>query len=340
MENRLVGKRIAAWFARLDRISRRRALTAFAAIVGCLATARAGDAEDEGPPASGMRQHAVALENFTRLHAGLSKAAVDRLLGKVGEHEFTCVDREGVAWQCVEYTVAQQPRYASVAFDLLYRQGLLFSLIDSMDTWNHYKALIGLKPDELEDPQRKKDRLSRTLPAAYDDDSRVREFFRVKSVRGEEIQRTMPQLKERILAEERESQARHKRNPADPGLTAVFVVANLLMPSSIWVTARANHWNAQMIKKFDGNRVAVGMTPEQVEQLFGKPVLSQNVRDAVSVAIYGPKERKNLELVQPYLACRPVLVLFRQGAANRVLSNSFFDQAWQDAAWPELKSLQ
>jgi hypothetical protein len=309
---------------------------AFALLAGGLLPLQAADPEGEGPPASGMRQHAVPLKKFAQLHQKMSKREVDGLLGKPGEHEFTYVDHEGVTWQCVEYTVAESPRDASSAFDLLYREGLLFGVVDSMDAWNHNKALIGLKPDQIEDPGHKAERLRRTPPTAYDDDSPVREFFRVKSLRGDAIARAMPKLTERILAGERESRAREKRNPPDPGLTAVFAATSLLFPSSTAQVARAYHWNAQMMKTFDGNRVTVGMTPANVEALFGKPLLRQELRDGTSAAIYGPRETKNLTIV--HVACMPVLVVYRHAKVTRVLSNLFFDGAWQDTVWPDLKS--
>jgi hypothetical protein len=311
---------------------------AFALLAGGLLPLQAADPEGEGPPASGMRQYAVPLKKFAQLRQKMSKREADSLLGKAGEHEFTYVDHEGVTWQCVEYTVAESPRDASSAFDLLYREGLLFGVVDYMDAWNHYKALIGLKPDEIEDPGRKAERLRRTPQAAYDDDSRVREFLRVKSLRGDDIAKAMPKLTERILAGERESRAREKRNPPDPGLTAVFAATSLLFPSSTAPVARAYRWNAQMMKTFDGNRVTVGMTPANVEALFGKPLLRQELRDGTSAAIYGPRDTKNLTIVPPYVACSPVLVVYRHGGVIRVLSNSFFDGAWLDTVWPDLKS--
>jgi hypothetical protein len=313
----------------------RRRLVVFAAVagggvlfgVGVMIVAEhvvAATAEDDGCPSSGMRQQAVSLEKFTQIRAGMKQAAIDTLLGPGGEHQFTYVDQQGAVWQCVEYTIAHDPKYASTAFELLYKNGALFALVDSMDAWNHAKA-------QFERPNGRKER--RPIPA-YDADQNIREFFHVKSLRGEEIANTMPQLKERILDGERQSRAREKNNPPDLGLTIVM----LLLGSGQAETRRAYKANAEYRKRFDGNRVTVGMTPARVEQLFGKPLVSQDLADSKHAAIYGPKETKEIALVQPYLECEPVLVLYRKNAVIRVLSNSYFTADWRDKVWPELKS--
>jgi hypothetical protein len=95
-----------------------------------------------------------------------------------------------------------------------------------------------------------------------------------------------------------------------------------------------------MRQQFDANRVTVGMTVANVEQMFGNPLRKQDLGNGTFAAIYGPADTTNLALIQPYLACTPVLVLYRQAAAIGVVSNSFFSPDWRDAVWPALKSPQ
>src|SRR5207237_6228720 len=147
------------------------------------------------PPVSGMNQHPVRLEKFVQLRAEMKRADVIKLLGKIGEHLFTYQDADRHVWQCEEYAVAQESRYASSGYDLLYKNDGLYALVDCEDRWPHYKALIGLGPEEIEDSEKQKERLRRTPVRKFDDDTDIREFFRVKSVRGDDIAKLMPDLK-------------------------------------------------------------------------------------------------------------------------------------------------
>jgi hypothetical protein len=301
--------------------------------------AGASDADEASdPPPSGMRQHAAPLEKFVQLRAGIKKTEVEMLLGRAGEHQFTYLDESGHAWQSEDLAVAQEPRYASSGFNLLYKDGALFSVVDSMDWWWHHKALIGVARGEIEDQEKQNERLRRTPIPKFDDDANVREFFRVKSLRGDAIAKSMPDLKKRILQEERENQAREKRNPPDPGLTVVITAFDLLNPSVQAEMRRAYKINAEFIKKFDGAKVPIGTSEARVNELFGPPLLKENMSDGRHAAIYGPKDTTAIAVVQPYLMIHPVLVLYRNNGVVRVLSNFYFDVGWRDRVWPELKS--
>jgi hypothetical protein len=281
---------------------------------------------EELPPESGMRQHPIALEKFVHLRAGLKRADVEQLLAKRGEHQFTYKDERGRVWSYFQYTVAQEPRYASSCYNLLFKDGLLYAIIEYMDDWNHRKELSP-KLDEISDPVKRTERY-------------IQETLRIKAIRGNEIADKMEQLKMGILNEEEESKARKARNPPDPGLTVLFAVKNVLAPWQQAELKQAYKTNAEYLTKFDGGKVNLGMTEAQVENAFGQPLADEKLSDSDHVAIYGPSDKKATEGVQEYLACGPVAMLFRDGAAVRVMSNWYCDVDWRNKAWPELKSHQ
>jgi hypothetical protein len=297
-------------------------LVIVASILCGLRLASAAEVADDLPPESGMRQHPVALEKFERLQSGLKRPEVERLLGKRGEHQFTYKDDKGTVWHNFGYVVAQEPRYASSEYHLLYKDGSLYAIMDYMDVWNHLKEL-GSAPDQVKDPVNRTERY-------------IQESFRVKALRGDDIAASMAALKKHILDEERASE---KRCPPDPGLTAVAILLNLQPTASeLAESQRAYKTNVDLKRKFDGGKIDIGMTEAQVNKILGKPLLSDKLSEAEHVAIYGPLDSKAIGAVASWLACGPVAVLFHDNAAVCVMSNWYCDVDWRDRVWPELKS--
>jgi hypothetical protein len=307
-------------------------------IAVCSAHLSLADGIGGSPPVSGMRQHAVPLRNFVQLQANAKKVDVDKLLGRAGEHQFTYMDQDGHVWQCEEFVFAEDPTHAATAFHLLYKDDALNAIVNSEDAWWHYKALIGVGRGEIEDRDKQKARLRRTPVQQFDDDTQIVEFFRVKSLRGDDIGESMPELKKGILLAERESKERDQRNPPDLGLTVAVAVIKAFTPADQAEWQRAYKVNANCIKKYDGGKVKIGMTELQVKQLLGPPLLEEELEEGQHAIIYGPRDTTEIAKVEAYLMCAPVLVLYQNGEAVRVLSNSFFSSDWRDRIWPELKS--
>jgi hypothetical protein len=283
----------------------------------------AAEVAENLPPESGMRQHPVALDRFEQLRAGLKRAEVESLLRKRGEHQFTYKDDKGVVWQDFQYSVAQEQRNASSGYDFLYKQGALYAVVEYMDVWKGIKALAPTL-NQNKDPNKRTERY-------------IQELFRSKALRGDDIAGSMGDLKKHILAEERESKAREKRNPPDPGITVLVTALNLLAPSEQTEFKRAYKTNVEYMAKYDGGKIDIGMTEAQVEEFFGKPLASDKLNEVEQVAIYGSSDAKTIGAVQSWLACGPVAVLFHDGAVLRVMSNWYCDIDWRDRAWPELK---
>jgi hypothetical protein len=278
----------------------------------------------EDPPESGMRQHPVALEKFVQLRAGMKRAEVEKLLSKLGEHQFTYKDDYGAVWHYFQYAVAQEPRHASSGYNFLYKDGSLYSIVDYMDDWNNRKK-VGTKLDEIKDPVKRTERY-------------IEETLRLKAIHGDDIAGSMAASKKRILGEEQASKDREERNPPDPGLNFVITAFSLLNPFHLAEVKRAYKTNAEYLTKSDGGKVDFGMTEAQVENAFGKPLASEKLSDSEHVAIYGPSDIKAIDGVQDYLKCGPVAVLFHDGAALRVMGYGYCDVEWSHRAWPELKS--
>jgi hypothetical protein len=297
----------------------------FVVLAACVSpSAGLAETAEDFPPESLMGQHPVALEKFVQLRAGLKHAKVEELLGKRGQHQFTYKDDEGAVWQYFKYVVAKEPRYASSGYDLLYKDDSLYAIVDYMDDGDH-RTEVAPKLDEIKDSVKRTERY-------------IQEVFRLKAIRGDDLAAKMGELKKHILDKEKENKARDARNPPDPGLTVLY----LLFVAPFGLEAeydRAYKKNREYEAKFDGGKIELGMTKAQMSELFGQPLFVDKISENEQLAVYGP-DSKALAAIISYLKCDPVAVLFRDGAAVRVTSNSYLDPSWRNRARAGLKALQ
>jgi len=84
--------------------------------------------------------------------------------------------------------------------------------------------------------------------------------------------------------------------------------------------------NEELRKRYDGCRANLGMSIEQVDELFGKPLRNFSTKDGYPVRIYG--EVRRLEVDPQYRFSCVVVVFDAGGRSANIYSHGFVDDAW------------
>ena len=88
--------------------------------------------------------------------------------------------------------------------------------------------------------------------------------------------------------------------------------------------------NAELLKIYNGHRVELGMTINEVDALFGAPNRTLALTNGMTARIYdSPNDRYQLGGdLYPGTKFSPIAVVFDSGKASRVFSNGFFPRSW------------
>jgi hypothetical protein len=109
-------------------------------------------------------------------------------------------------------------------------------------------------------------------------------------------------------------------------LPAVILTSGLLV-FELPVLAHDYERNYMYKKQYNGLQAHLGMSPEQIDKLFGRPMRSYLTKDKECVRIYG----ENVSLrVSRFLEFSCIAAVFRDGKLVKVLSNSFFNPNWKN----------
>ncbi len=112
---------------------------------------------------------------------------------------------------------------------------------------------------------------------------------------------------------------RHRPEKFDNALPALIIVGVIAAPVALVRGTVENRKIKTLAEKFNPYRLTLGMTVEEVEQLFGAPVLSEKPDDVSETRYYGsPKLGTHNSLLW-------VCVVFKNEKAVRVLSDDFFN---------------
>lgn len=84
--------------------------------------------------------------------------------------------------------------------------------------------------------------------------------------------------------------------------------------------------NATFLKKYDGCRASLGMTPEEVEALYGTPLRVVSAEHGQLARIYG--DARVLQIYPEYLFSCVAVVFDSQERAERVYGHRFFNDKW------------
>jgi len=84
--------------------------------------------------------------------------------------------------------------------------------------------------------------------------------------------------------------------------------------------------NAELLKRYDGFRADLGVTVEQVDALYGKPLRLMPVKGGQTARIYG--DRRELQVNPAYSFSCVAVVFDSQGRATNIYSHGFFNDEW------------
>lgn len=122
--------------------------------------------------------------------------------------------------------------------------------------------------------------------------------------------------------EVREYSAYLRQKRIDPGLTTLaLVVVPFITPTMI----HQQHQKDTLFKKYNGNRIRIGMKVEEVDSIFGVPRRSEKVGPSKIAHYYGQVEGLD---VQEWGNVPFVAVVFKDDQASGIFSGSFFNTDW------------
>ena len=105
-----------------------------------------------------------------------------------------------------------------------------------------------------------------------------------------------------------------------------FVITSILFVPQILKSRKQYSLNKQFLKKYDGSKINVGMSIDEVDKLYNEPQKIFHLKDNKEVRLYGSSTK--LDLVYYRVRYSWFAVVFRNGRARKVLSDSFFNQDW------------
>ena len=130
---------------------------------------------------------------------------------------------------------------------------------------------------------------------------------------------------ESMASELDEAAASYLRSKRSEDPLPAFVIEPLLDKRVISRIRQDYERNAELLKLYNGHRVVLGMTAEQVDKLFGVPMRIHELANHKSARIYGT----NVPFTLSFYTFSWVAVVFEDGQASRVYSNGFFHRSWK-----------
>jgi hypothetical protein len=246
----------------------------------------------------------VEPATFLRLTPGMTWTEAVALLGTTGRHGFT-YRREDKTYVLTTCFVRNRPETESgIAFHCLFEDGVLARVLRSL-------------PKNLEEYPYKGTTATRRKTWRVDDEQWI---LTILSLPGETRNAVA-----RILEEYADPRPRNESN-LPPW------VFKILAPAYVARVRRGYERNAELLRRFDGHKIAIGMTKDEVDGLLGLPVHveptpSGKVLSIYSRKIYGKDREEKLE-INPYFRFSPVAVVFDDGKACRVYSAGFISRDW------------
>jgi len=237
---------------------------------------------------------------FLSITQGTSFQRVTNLLGSPTTHEFTL--RRG----SVQYTLI------SAMVDLE-GEGVTFCLLFSNNT---LIKVTNVPQRDLETYPYRSTTATRIIPWEIGDErdeAYIEKILNAPALTREQIRARLDQLRPYARAGE----------PAN--IMPAFLLTRFF--ELTWErTKQAYLTNQGLRRRYDGCRVALGMTVEEVDGLFGKPLRVMSVKSGGSARIYGDLRRLD---INPEYRSSPVAVGFDAGGrVTRVYSHGFICEEW------------
>lgn len=247
----------------------------------------------------------VEPADLLRLARGTQWQVATRLLGTTGQHCFTYL-KEQDEYVLTTYFVKNRPdTKGGIAFYGLYRNGAL-------------EGILGSLAKNVERYPYRDTTATRPKTWSVEDESRIFEILCLDRLSRGDIEEVL----------ERYANPRQQSEPSIPG-----VVWELLMTDDYAARIKRDYArNTELLRHFDGFRIALGMTKSEVDSILGAPAHTAEVRPDLLLSIYAKKihgEDKDIRLdINPLCLYSPVAVVFQNGKAGRVYSRGFISRDW------------
>ena len=243
----------------------------------------------------------VDEETFLSITNGTSLADVKMKLGPAVRHQFTSV-QEGHTWTLIRCFLHTGDEESYTFYQLLFRDDALLKTIGWIQMEREVYPYQGT---------------TATRSKAWDieDSKYVRKAIEAPAVAPEQI-RTK-------LKDARETMEAHKGEGNIPR-----VVGYLFAHAFHAKTKKGYPVNEELRRRFDGCRVSIGMTTNEVQALYGDPLHTVVTKNGLTAQVYGDDRylgnAVDSFLLLPYLA----VVFIPEGRVVAVYSDLFFCKDW------------
>ena len=263
-------------------------------------------AQSEPVRAANAASIQTSIGIITNLSPGLSLEEVQKRLAAKLQHEFTA-GIESNQFLCVLMRNTQSS--APAFFYLLFRNGGLSGILEEPQPVFERKTYRG-KPASVPKPVDPEEELGAVLKQPF--------------LRAAEIKQRMEAW---AAAAEAASSGKEPGN-----IRPAFALAAPLVAAKAPTVAKARKEAASLIEKYDPFKIKIGMSPAEVQSLFGLPNNSERKADQV-LEVYGARLPPAATL--PVASSEPpptevgsvfVAVVFQNGKVTRVFSHDFFDK--------------
>ncbi len=242
----------------------------------------------------------VAEDVFLSVTNGSSFAAVQKTLGNAVRHQFT-VSESGHTWILIRCFLHTGEEEGYDFYQLLFRDGAL-------------SKTIGWIKGETEEYPYQGTTATRSKPWDIDDLKYVKKALDAPAVSPEQVRAELKDARETM-----EKYRGHGNIPAP--VAYVFGAA---------LSGRYNKEfpiNERLRRQYDGCRVSIGMTIQQVDELYGKPLRGFTTTTGRIARIYGDHHYSGD--VDHFLMFSYVAVIFdHEEHAADIFSDGFFCNDW------------
>ena len=243
---------------------------------------------------------------FVRLRPGMTQREAIDLLGTAGLHEFT-YRKDNRTYVLTTYYagMGSEPKSA-IHFHGLYRDDSLLRVLRSL-------------PKNLERYAYRGTTASRQKTWPVEDESRIHEILSLPGLSGREVSAVIDQYLQPLPQSE-------------PQIPPFLVHSLATMTGYSARIAKGYERNRELLHRFDGHRIELGMSRAKVDALLGDPAHVEAITPTLSLSIYaiklyGDAPDERLE-INPLYQFSPLAVVFKNGETARVYSQGFISRDW------------
>jgi len=226
------------------------------------------------------------------LKKGITKEQVEEILGTNAQHEFTAI-LEGDRFHCISYSFVKY--YINYFFT--FKNEKLFSIIEYPPFEYDLVPYIGTSKQQVRKPWTPEERIKKVLES--------------ENLLGEAFVQSLEK-----------SVSKYKKTPVSYNqLPALVMIAPLILMDTPNRRKEAE-LNAQLIEKYDPDKIDIGMTDQEVNDALGEPHHSRALSPGKVLHVYG--EEASLRKLAQENWFSWIAVVFEDGRVTRIFSHSFF----------------